>query len=119
MNAWKHIPLDLALASGPAGSGGVYLVVRVDRVLDVPTKLEALYVGRTLRPFRRRFREHVDPWRAHSAVLNQTLLMRDLSGLELWLRELAPLEARRAEKLLIRWLRPTLNKIKYESEDNG
>lgn len=119
MSSWKHLPLDLALASGPAGAGGVYLVVRVDRVLDVPTKMEALYVGRTLRPFRRRFREHVDPWRAHNTVLNQTLLKRDLSGLELWLRELTPREAQRAEKLLIRWLRPTLNKIKYEGEDNG
>ena len=45
--------------------------------------------------------------------------MRDLSGIELWLRELAPDEARRAEKTLIRWLRPALNKIKYEGEDNG
>jgi len=90
MSTWKHIPLDRALATGPAGSGGVYLVVRVDR-----------------------------PWRSHSAPLNSTLLMRDLSGIELWLRELAPREARRAEKTLIHWLRPTLNKIKYEGEDHG
>lgn len=118
MNPWRHIPLDLALASGPQGAGGVYLVVRVDRVMDVPTKMEALYVGRTLRPFRRRLREHADSWRSHNSRLNETLLRRDLTGLELWLRELDPSEAKRAEKILIRWLKPTLNKIRYYGEEN-
>jgi len=81
--------------------------------------MEALYVGRTLRPFRRRFREHINPWRAHNAQLNQTLQERDLSGLELWVREIGPKEARHAEKTLIRWLKPTLNKTKYDGEKNG
>lgn len=119
MSTWRHIPLDLALATGPTGNGGVYLVVRVDRLLGVPTKMEALYVGRTLRPFRRRFREHVDPWRSHNGALHDALSKRDLDGLELWVRELGAREARRAEKTLIRWLKPKLNKIRYDGEENG
>jgi len=119
MSTWKHIPLDLALLLGPAGAGGVYLVVRVDRVLDVPTRMEVLYVGRTLRPFRRRFREHADPWRAHNQRLNATLLDPDLAGLELWVRELEPKDARRAERILIHWLKPKLNKIRYKGDQHG
>lgn len=111
--------MDLALTRGPGGAGGVYLVVRVDRVLDVPTRMEALYVGRTLRPFRRRFREHTNPWRAHNSRLNATLQDRDLAGLELWVRELEPKEARRAERTLIHWLKPTFNKIRYKGDRNG
>ena len=97
----------------------MYLVVRVDRVLDVPTMMEPMHVGRTLRPFRLRAREDIDPSSSHSAPLNSTLLMNDLSGIELWLCELALREARQTEKLPIRWLRPTPKEIKYKGESHG
>lgn len=108
--------MDLALARGPDGAQGVYMVARVDRVEGLPLRVEPLYVGKTSRRFKRRLEEHFDPWRSHSAELNQSLRARDTSTLELWVREARGKDVDRLERDLIRRLKPPLNKILYEKE---
>lgn len=118
MSNWKHLPLAHAFARKAIGTGGVYLVARVRRVLGLPAQLEPLYVGRTLRPFRQRLGEHANPWMAHNSGLHAELSAADLDGLELWMLELGPNDARSVERHLIRALKPTLNRIRYKEMKN-
>lgn len=118
MKNWKSLPLAHAFARKAIGAGGVYLVARVHRVLGLPARLEPLYVGRTLRQFKQRLHEHANPWTSHNAGLHAELNAAERNDLEFWLLELDPLEARAAERELIRALNPTLNRIRYKEKTN-
>lgn len=93
------------------------MLARVERVSGVPLRVEPLYIGKTLRRFATRLAEHVDPWRSHSSELNQRLRGTDLRELELWVLKAPRDQVAKLERQLIRQLRPTLNKIRYERDE--
>jgi excinuclease UvrABC nuclease subunit len=92
---------------------GIYLVLRCDRVVGVPTAVEVLYVGRTLN-LRRRFGDHLDLWRGHNLELSDALKTYNKKHLEFWFSVQSKSDLVAIEKRAIRALIPKFNIVRYE-----
>jgi excinuclease UvrABC nuclease subunit len=97
------------MASSVPQDSGVYVITDVNRVMGLPTSINVLYVGKA-NNLRRRFLDHVSPWREH----NKGLLSIDSSGtLEFWFSEYPSEQIDQLERELIRESKPSQNVIKY------
>lgn len=92
-------------------ASGLYAILRAPRVHGLPVAWEIGYVGKT-RNLRRRFREHVVPWRERSRALRASSIHRDPDW-EFWFREFEVTQLDRGERELIRRVRPSLNLLQY------
>jgi excinuclease UvrABC nuclease subunit len=107
---WRVIDYHPVYQGKVPPKGGVYLIVKTERVLGVPMGMVLLYVGKS-RNLRRRFSEHTDPLREHNRALND---QSSSNGLEFWFTVLPPSQLNEAERRAIRALLPTTNIVRYE-----
>ena len=107
---WRSIQFVENLAGGIPKQPGVYAIVRVRRVHALPVQMEMVYAGKSL-DLRRRFREHVVPWRERNLRLRQA----DGSW-EFWYRKLPALDLDRIERDIIRQALPPGNVLQYQEK---
>lgn len=107
---WRNIQFLENLAGGVPKQPGVYAIVRVRRVHALPVLMELVYAGKSL-DLRRRFREHVIPWRERNHLLRQS----DGSW-EFWFRSLPAADLDRVEREIIRKALPPGNVLHYEEK---
>lgn len=108
---WKNVNLVPSAEPWIPARTGLYAILRAPRVLNLPVEWEIGYVGKSLN-LRRRFREHVLPWREKSQLLRSSPIYRDADW-EFWYREVRAEELDQGERELIRRVQPALNSIKY------
>lgn len=77
--------------------------------MGLPMRSDPLYVGKT-KNLRKRMSSHLDPARAHN---EQVGAVSDRESLEFWCNLMPDDQIDMAEKLLIRTVNPTANKIRY------
>lgn len=105
---WKSSTFSPALSFLIPKESGVYAIVRLRRIMGLPTQLEVLYVGKS-NNLRRRFAEHANPWREHNEVLNS---ITDRDNWEFWYLGLPQKELNTAERDLIRASNPITNFVR-------
>src|SRR4051812_35441409 len=103
LGEWRSIQFIINLAGGVPAHAGVYAIVRVRRVHALPVEVEMIYAGQSL-DLRRRFREHVLPWRERNQRLR-----RVEGNWEFWFRKLPVSDLDRIERDLIRQTAPPGN----------
>lgn len=108
LGEWRSIAFSDRLAGGIPNQPGVYAIVRVRRVHALPVQLDLIYAGKSL-DLRRRFREHVSPWRERNERLQKSE-----GGWEFWFRKLPLSELDKVERDIIRQSLPPGNVIQYE-----
>ena len=69
--------------------------------------MDILYVGKS-NNLKRRFAEHLNPWREHNSMLNN---LKENSSLEFWYQILKKNEITSTEKDLIQTLNPKYNQL--------
>jgi hypothetical protein len=107
---WYSTQFLAQLAGDIPRGPGVYAIVRVRRVHSLPVTMEMIYAGKSL-DLRRRFREHVLPWRER----NERLRQADTSW-EFWFRKLPAADLDRVERDIIRQALPPGNVLTYGME---
>ena len=107
--SWKNTGFFKSMAYRVPQSSGVYVITDVKRVVGLPTSINVLYVGKATN-LRRRFLDHVNPWREHNKGL---LLMGDTGTWEFWFSEYPSEQIDQLERELIRDSKPSQNIIKY------
>jgi hypothetical protein len=108
---WRSTQFLENLAGGIPRDAGVYAIVRVRRVHSLPVQIEMIYAGKSL-DLRRRFREHVLPWRERNERLRQAE-----AGWEFWFRKLPATDLDRVERDIIRQALPPGNVLTYGMEN--
>ena len=111
---WKPIAMQAAMSTRVPPVSGLYAILRAPRLHGLPIDWEIAYIGKS-RNLRRRFQEHVVPWRERSTTLRWSPTYRD-KDLEFWYRELATDQLDHGERELIRRVQPALNMIRYGDE---
>jgi excinuclease UvrABC nuclease subunit len=104
----KHFAYQIPMLSG------VYAIADVNRILGLPTDIQLLYVGRA-KNLRRRFLDHINPWREHNKGL---LAKNDVGRFEFWFSEQSIDKIDKFEKHLIREINPSENIIRYGGKKN-
>lgn len=107
--SWKNTRFFKSMASSVPQDSGVYVITDVNRVMGLPTSIEVLYVGKA-NNLRRRFLDHVSPWREHNKGL---LAINNDRSLEFWFSEYPADQIGQLEKELIQAGKPSQNVIKY------
>jgi excinuclease UvrABC nuclease subunit len=107
--SWKNTGFFKSMASNVPLDSGVYVITDTNRVMGLPTNIDILYVGKA-KNLRRRFLDHVDPWREHNKGL---LTINKTSSLEFWFSEFPSEKIDQLEKDLIKESKPSQNIIKY------
>ena len=89
---------------------GVYVISEIRRNHGIPVYTEILYVGKTMN-LKRRFGEHLDPYRSHNADLYGSI--KTAKNLEFWFQVIAKEQLDFWERKLITDLGPKHNQIRY------
>ena len=114
INQWRAIQFLSVLTREVPESSGLYAISRVNRVMGLPIEKEVLYVGKS-KNLRRRFKEHVDPWRESSRNLRVLYARNRAESLEFWFLAFPSDLMGDAERELIKQARPKANII-YNGE---
>ena len=90
---------------------GVYVILRVRRVMGLPLSADPIYVGKT-KNLRKRMGSHLDPAKAHNERVGA---LPNRETVEFWCNLLPGDQIAEAEKDLIRVINPQANKIRYQT----
>jgi excinuclease UvrABC nuclease subunit len=111
---WSRIPFVAGLESDVPKDSGIYVINRTNWVLGLLLEMAVIYVGQSVN-LRRRYREHVSPWRSTNERL--VSISRE-SGTEFWYMKVPPEHLDEVERELIRTIQPAANRLRYIGVDH-
>ena len=103
---WRSVPFSRHGRNSVPNSPGVYVILRVNRLLGIPMHVEPIYVGKS-KSLRTRLGRHLNPARAHNEQVG-SVDRRDT--IEFWCNLMPEDRITEAEKNLIRIVNPKANK---------
>lgn len=106
---WRSVSFSRHGRESVPENPGVYVILRVTRVMGLPMQSEPIYIGKS-KNLRKRMGSHLDPATAHNEHVGA---VNDRESLEFWCNLMPQEQITAAEIALIQIVNPRANKVRY------